>query len=373
MAISYVQSTNPAIVAGSPGTAYQSANPTTFSYFTGTVGNLFLAIVGLKPDIRQTTAPSIFTGSGGTSTGGTGTYGGDSGTVRMYLWHRTVDGTEPASDTLTWDQGTVGTASPAIMTLHEFSRTNVGAWDVAHAFGSDMSQSTGVGAIVVTAATNPGYTVGDMAVVAFFAPTDAGVYASPVLTIPGCTVAALTLRADYGTTAGNDAGLQVWTAPITAGTASGSPQLQCDVDALNASAGLAVFVRLREPTGVIDSVPPAVPVNLNVDSVTYNSATLSWDASTDNIGVAGYRLYQDGLLVADLDAVTTTIFGLTPQTMYDFTISAYDASANESSQSAAVVATTNSAPPTILTDRLVYDGTTWNNLKIEQFDGTSWS
>jgi hypothetical protein len=244
MAITYVQSTDPSITAGNAGTAYESSNPTTFSYFSGTTDNLWVALVGVKSVSRQTTEPTIFTGTGGEGTGGTGAAGADTGQTRLYFWHRTVDGSEPSSDSLTW---TFGTAAPAIMTLHEFSRDNPGSWSVAHAFGDDASQSTGTGAIDVTAGSDPGFTAGDVAVVAMGSPTDAGTFSNAALTIPGCTIGTLTLRGDYGTTAGNDGGLQVWTAPITAGTSSGNPQLVCDVDDANASAGPAVFVRLREP------------------------------------------------------------------------------------------------------------------------------
>jgi hypothetical protein len=251
MAITYVQSTDPTIAAGNAGTAYASGNPTTFNYFTGTTGNLWVALVGVKPISRQTTEPSIFTGTGGTAIGGTGATSVDTGQTRLYVWHHTVDGLEPSSNSLTW---TVGTATPAIMTLHEFSRTNPGAWSVAHAFGDDSVQSTGSGAIDITGNSDPGFMVGDVAVVAFHTPTDAGTFSNAVLTIPGCTVGSLTLRGDYGTPAGNDGGLQVWTAPITAGTSSGNPHLLCDVDNANASAGPAVFVRLREP--VLDNTIP---------------------------------------------------------------------------------------------------------------------
>jgi hypothetical protein len=371
MAINYVQSTDPTITAGNAGTAYASGTQSTvFSYFSGTTGNLFVALVGVKPTSRQTTEPSIFTGTGGTAIGGTGTSTVDTGSTRMYFWHHTVDGTEPASDTLTWS---VGSVSPVIMTLHEFSRTNPGAWSVAHAFGDDSAQSTGSGAIDITGNSDPGFAAGDLALVSISSPTDAGMFTNMVLSIPGCTVGALTPRADYGTTTGNDGGLQVWTAPINSGVSTGNPHLQGDVDDVNASAGPAVFVRLREPAGAGDTTAPSVPTGLAVDSFTHNSATLSWNASTDNVGVVGYKVYQDGVEVDDVTALTTTISGLAASTSYTYTISAYDTAANESAQSAGVITTTSAAPPAALTDTLVYDGTDWGNVQIQSFDGTIWN
>ena len=64
--------------------------------------------------------------------------------------------------------------------------------------------------------------------------------------------------------------------------------------------------------------------------------TLSWGSSTDNIGVAGYRIYRDGALVgtAANTTYTTTVGGRrTPVTYY---VRAFDAAGNESGASNSV-------------------------------------
>lgn len=94
--------------------------------------------------------------------------------------------------------------------------------------------------------------------------------------------------------------------------------------------------------------PPSVPAGLRVTALASTSATLTWDASTDSdsSGVAGYKLYRDGSVAATIVGaanLTYTDTGLHAGTAYDYTISAYDTAANESSQSAAVHTTTDAA------------------------------
>jgi chitinase len=50
-----------------------------------------------------------------------------------------------------------------------------------------------------------------------------------------------------------------------------------------------------------DLVAPTAPTNLRVASTTKQKVTLAWNASTDAVGVTGYRLYRNGVL-----ATTTT-------------------------------------------------------------------
>lgn len=71
---------------------------------------------------------------------------------------------------------------------------------------------------------------------------------------------------------------------------------------------------------------------------------LSWTASTDNVGVAGYRVYNGSTLGATTNGVTYTVTGLTANTAYTFTVIAYDAAGNVSPSSNAVSVTTASAP-----------------------------
>ena len=90
-----------------------------------------------------------------------------------------------------------------------------------------------------------------------------------------------------------------------------------------------------------DMTPPTVPSNLAVGGVTSSSASLSWSASTDNVAVAGYRVYRNGVQVGTASGTTFTDTGLSASTQYTYKVAAYDAAGNVSAQSPGVVATTS--------------------------------
>jgi large repetitive protein len=112
-------------------------------------------------------------------------------------------------------------------------------------------------------------------------------------------------------------------------------------------------------TVTTDLTPPTVPQGLAVTAITTTSLTLSWSPSTDNVGVAGYRLffytpgYVSGhsgrggggtyippkytLVANNITATTYTLTGLKPGTNYDYVVAAFDAAGNVSGYS-------NSAP-----------------------------
>ena len=60
---------------------------------------------------------------------------------------------------------------------------------------------------------------------------------------------------------------------------------------------------------------------------------LSWTASTDAVGVAGYRIYRNGTLIASTSSTSYQNTGLASNTTYSYRVSAYDAADNASAQS----------------------------------------
>ena len=92
--------------------------------------------------------------------------------------------------------------------------------------------------------------------------------------------------------------------------------------------------------GTVDTEAPTAPTNLVVTETTTNSATLTWTASTDNVGVTSYDVYVNGTLKTSVTGVTTTITGLAAETAYTFYIIARDADRNSSVASASVTRTT---------------------------------
>ncbi len=104
-------------------------------------------------------------------------------------------------------------------------------------------------------------------------------------------------------------------------------------------------VRSYTPIGsTFDIDAPSVPQGLVASSITSNSAQLTWNASTDNVGVTGYRIYQNnGTLVKTVATLTTSMTGLTASTAYVFYVKAIDAAGNESASSKGVKVTTTAA------------------------------
>ncbi|WP_227013881.1 fibronectin type III domain-containing protein [Paenibacillus psychroresistens] len=94
--------------------------------------------------------------------------------------------------------------------------------------------------------------------------------------------------------------------------------------------------------GTGDTQAPTVPTSLSSPSKTTSSVNLSWTASTDNVGVAGYDIYQGSSLAGSATGTTFVATGLTANTAYSFTVKAKDAAGNISAASSALSVTTNS-------------------------------
>jgi chitodextrinase len=103
-----------------------------------------------------------------------------------------------------------------------------------------------------------------------------------------------------------------------------------------------------------DTTPPSVPTGLAVAVISTTQLNLTWNVSTDptisgdtRSGLAGYKVYKDGSLLATLGGVTSySATGLTPGTLYSFRVSAYDIATNESAQCTAVTNTTTALDTT---------------------------
>jgi chitodextrinase len=94
---------------------------------------------------------------------------------------------------------------------------------------------------------------------------------------------------------------------------------------------------------VADVTSPSTPNGLSSSSITSTSYTLSWNASTDNVGVTAYDVYKDGVKVGTTASTSMNITGLSPSTTYAMTVIAKDAAGNASSASTALNVSTNAA------------------------------
>ena len=92
-----------------------------------------------------------------------------------------------------------------------------------------------------------------------------------------------------------------------------------------------------------DNEAPSVPAGVTASDVTQTGAKITWTASADNVGVAGYNVYVDETKVNTdklVEGLELELTGLTPETEYTVTVSAVDAAGNESGRSAAFTFTT---------------------------------
>lgn len=102
----------------------------------------------------------------------------------------------------------------------------------------------------------------------------------------------------------------------------------------------ALWTAVAGDGGTSDTQAPTVPTGVNVSGSTSSSVSLSWTASTDNVGVTGYDVYQGSTLALTVTGTTATVSGLAASTSYSFKVVARDAAGNASVASTAVSATT---------------------------------
>lgn len=95
-----------------------------------------------------------------------------------------------------------------------------------------------------------------------------------------------------------------------------------------------------------DTTAPSTPGTPTASGVTSTGATLSWAASTDNVGVSGYDVVRVNgtteTAAASSATTTATITGLSASTTYTFAVYARDAAGNRSTRSGTVNVTTQS-------------------------------
>lgn len=96
-----------------------------------------------------------------------------------------------------------------------------------------------------------------------------------------------------------------------------------------------------------DSAAPTAPTGLAASSPSGSRVELAWTAGTDDVGVAGYRIFRDGVEVGTTSATSWTDTTVTPATSYTYHLVAYDAALNVSPPSNTATVTTRSADRTL--------------------------
>ncbi|SEF46650.1 Por secretion system C-terminal sorting domain-containing protein [Halpernia humi] len=171
-------------------------------------------------------------------------------------------------------------------------------------------------------------------------------------------------------------GLTVWERDVLLAWAAQDPVSPSEIERNNAA---YVFQGNRNPfidhpewvqqiwgTQVVDNEVPSTPTNLAVTSTTSATANLTWTASTDNVGVAYYKIFVDGVFKTNSSSTTATVSGLAQGTTFNFNVVAVDAAGNVSGQSNTATGTTlvDITPPTAATN-LTITSIGSNNIAIQ--------
>ena len=82
-----------------------------------------------------------------------------------------------------------------------------------------------------------------------------------------------------------------------------------------------------------DTVAPSVPTNVIATPNSSSQVTLSWIASTDNVGVVGYEILRNGVQVGAAETPVYLDSNLAADTTYTYAVAAYDAAGNISTWS----------------------------------------
>ena len=113
-----------------------------------------------------------------------------------------------------------------------------------------------------------------------------------------------------------------------------------------------------------DTTAPSAPTGLTATATSSTSVSLGWTASTDNVGVTGYRIYRGsgGATPSLLTTVSGTQTAYTDTsaaaaTSYTYQVSAIDAAGNESQKASVSVTTPGGGTGTTLTFPVTDDAT----------------
>ncbi len=106
--------------------------------------------------------------------------------------------------------------------------------------------------------------------------------------------------------------------------------------------GLNSYNMLVSPA---NTIPPTTPSNLTGGSAATTTASVTWSASTDDVGVAGYNVFRNGVQLGTTARTSYQDSGLTQATTYTYMVSAYDLGGNTSPSQSVSVTTKDVTPP----------------------------
>jgi chitinase len=106
-----------------------------------------------------------------------------------------------------------------------------------------------------------------------------------------------------------------------------------------------LFTSLNVYAAPKDRTAPTAPTGLKAVQVTETSVSLAWTASTDNVKVQSYTVYQGTTAKTTTSTTSATLTGLSPGTSYTYYVKARDAAGNISASSNSLTVTTVAPAP----------------------------
>lgn len=134
--------------------------------------------------------------------------------------------------------------------------------------------------------------------------------------------------------------------------------LSVDLTGLASSTTHTIEVRARDAAGnfgaarsgqftTLDGTPPTQPSSLSFSNITVTTATASWGAASDNVGVTGYEYrLNSGSWVAVGNVLSVGLTGLSSYTNYTFEVRARDGANNAGPARSGSFRTADGTPPT---------------------------
>jgi len=94
---------------------------------------------------------------------------------------------------------------------------------------------------------------------------------------------------------------------------------------------------IYKPAVVLDTKKPTTPRRLKAPQISTSEVDLTWKASTDNSGKVSYKIFRDTKEIGRSNTAMFTDKSVVDDKTYSYSISAYDPTGNESSQSAPLI------------------------------------
>jgi hypothetical protein len=133
-----------------------------------------------------------------------------------------------------------------------------------------------------------------------------------------------------------------YTGPVT----NGNQVTITDIDAIGSQEFYRIDISYSTVANTANA--PSIPSGGTATAVSISEVNMTWAASTDfsGLGLAGYQVSRNGVLVATTTDTSFSESGLSANTQYCYTIVAYDNAGNTSAASSQICVTTLSTSPT---------------------------